>query len=122
EPQRGEGGRLASRAETAQGALLHARHRAFRRGAALSPHRTLRLSKERAGTFRRPAALAARAAREAGTTSGAGGRHAHRCDHRRPCASRRRNARGPGNRGKAAAKKILYSAEKISIPRVTTCR
>ena len=65
-------------ADTAPGALFHPRHRALGRGAALSPYRPLRLSPHGARALRRPAAVAAGAARAAGAVAGAGGRHAHR--------------------------------------------
>ena len=76
-------------------ALFHPRHRALGRRAALPSHRPLRLSPGGAGTVRQAAALAARAAREAGTAPRAGGRHAHRRDDRRHRAARRRYAGGP---------------------------
>ena len=88
QPQRGQGGRLAGRAVPAARALFHPRHRALRRGAALSSHRALRLSPRRAGAVRDAAALAARTAREARTAARAGSRHAHRRgDRRHACRS-----------------------------------
>ena len=57
--ERGQGRRHADRARPAARALFHARHRAVRRGAALSPHRPLRLSPRGARALRRAAAVAA---------------------------------------------------------------
>ena len=64
-------------------------------GPALSPHRPLCLSPRGARPLRRPAALPARAAREARAVARARSRHAHRCHHRRQRAAGRRHARGP---------------------------
>ena len=69
-------------ARPAAGALLHARHRALRRGAALPSHRHLRLPPLRARAVRVAAAVAAGEARAARAAARAGGRHAHRRDDR----------------------------------------
>ena len=87
-PERRQGDRHAGGARPPARALLHARHRAVGRGAALSPYRALRLPPRRAGALRHAAALAARAAREARAVARARGRHAHRRrGGRKPCRS-----------------------------------
>ena len=88
--QRGEDGGQPDRAGPLPRALLHPRDGALGRRAALSSHRPLRLSPRRAAALRRPAAVAAGDAREAGAAAGARGRHAHRCGRRRRRAARRR--------------------------------
>ena len=90
--QRGQDRRLAAVADAAARALFHPRHRALGRGAALSPHRALRLSPRRAGALRVAAALAAGKARAAGAVARAGSRHAHRRRDRAVGAARRRHA------------------------------
>ena len=77
--QRGEDGGQPRRARPLPRALFHPRDGALRRRAALSSHRPLRLSPQGAAALRRPAAVAAGDAREAGAAAGARGRHAHRC-------------------------------------------
>ena len=73
---------------------LHARRR-DRPGAALSPHRALRLPARGAGAFRQAAAVGQRAAREARAAARARCRHAHRCRRSskacRSASIRRRN-------------------------------
>ena len=93
--------------------LFHARDRARRRRAALSPYRPLCLSPRRARAFRRVAAVAAREAREARATARAGGRHAHRCDDCRYRAARRRYAGGFGNRARNGAARTLTGRQPI---------
>ena len=53
EPERRQGDRHPARRAAAARALLHPRHRALRRGAALPSHRPLRLSPRRARALRR---------------------------------------------------------------------
>ncbi len=95
-PKRRQGRRLAGRPVAAAGALFHPRHRAVGGGAALPPHRPLRLPARRPGALRRPRRLAAGDPRAAGAAAGAGSRHAHRRRDRPFRAPRRRHARGAG--------------------------
>ena len=80
--------------------------RAVGRGAAAAPHRPLRLPPRRAGALRRPAALAAGAARAARAIAGAGGGHAHRhrAGRRRPARRRHAGRLAPRPRNAGAEK------------------
>ena len=77
----------------------------IRRGAALSPHRALRVSPRRARTVRRAAALAAGAARAARAAARARSRHAHRrrADAEPDLRRRHGGASGEGARAACAA-------------------
>ena len=71
------GGGLGRRRAAGPGAVFHPRHRARRRGRAVSSCRALRLSPRSAGELCRPAAFAPGEARKAGAAAGAGSGHEH---------------------------------------------
>src|SRR5262245_57511726 len=93
-PERGEARRHPGCSAAAARALFHPRGGACRRGAALSSLRPLCLSPRGARPFRVAAPFAARTARETRAAARARSGNAHRCDHRRQRAARRRHARG----------------------------
>ena len=73
--ERGEGDWLPDRSAAVARVVLHARHGAVGRRAALPSYRPLCLSPRGTGAFCPASAIAARAPGKAGATPGAGGRH-----------------------------------------------